>query len=1070
MYGASGSMSDHPFPLEETLPIHQLFEQQVKLYPDQPAIVYQDQSFTYSEINRKANQLAHALMANQAPSGTVVAVVLERSVEMVISILAVLKAGGCYLAIDTDYPAERIQYMLSDSRASVMISTRRASEGIVFAGKHLFVEDPQLKNYGEDNPAAQVQATDLAYLIYTSGTTGAPKGVMVEHKGIANLKLLWQEAFGIHVHDRIGQFASISFDASAWEIFMGLLNGAALYLLTREVILDQRLFQAYLRNNGVTVMTLPPAYALYLEPDSLPALRLLITAGSASSMDLVNRWSGKVTYINAYGPTETTICATIWQAPKEGSSAHLVPIGKPIANTEIYILDDHRQLVKAGEIGEIYIGGIGLARGYLGRPSLTRDCFVDHPFAPGLKLYRTGDYARWLPDGNIEYHGRADRQVKIRGHRVELGEIEAVLQRHKGISESTVLARQDRHGDSYLVAYYVSPQEIPPEELSSSIEKTVPRYMVPKHFCWLQAMPLTINGKIDFAQLPEIDEKPHRGNDEAPPNEREKLVAEVWQEVLGIEEIGMNDSFYMLGGDSIKAIQTAARLYERNMAMRVKDLMLHSTIKALAPLIVPVAREPEQCIIHGEVQLSPAQCWFFENRFSAMHHFNQSVLLYNPEGYDLEGLQKAIVRLVEHHDALRMKYELEHEPPLQMNRGMEDDVYTFDLYDLSLQKNEEIYIQQCIEKLQSSIRLDKGPLIRAALFRSSQGDHLFLAVHHLVIDGVSFRILLEDLAKAYEQAVRGTEIKLPNKSDSYQTWTNELHRYAASPGLLNEIPFWLEMERKARQVPLPRKQQIREKYFKDKRVIRLRVDPEHTRMLLQDVHQAFHTEINDILLTALGLTFRSGEIQVQVHVEAHGREDIIKGLNVSRTIGWFTSQYPVLLEMSNPEDLSLQIKLVKETLRKIPNKGVGYQILQYITPDHLCSELAFHMKPDICFNYLGQLDYGSACFAQSPYGSGASLGPEGEGNVGMANEIYSPITFIGYVQQGMLHFSISYHKLEFDQAFMEDAAREFEHHLLALIQHCMQQKSVEKTPSDFSCPGLEQTEVEKVYRLLEKSR
>jgi amino acid adenylation domain-containing protein/non-ribosomal peptide synthase protein (TIGR01720 family) len=1066
-------MCEDQFPYHN-LAIHELFEKQVYRNPDQTAVVFKNEQVTYRQLNERANQLAEVLMAKKVTIDTVVAIMLEKSVELIVSILAVLKAGGCYLPIDKDYPAGRIQYMLSDSQTKIMITTEEDASKIRFKGEYVLLDDASIWQFPKENPDNKVRVTDLAYLIYTSGTTGQPKGVMVEHKGIANLKVVWEESFGISPQDRIGFFASISFDASVWEIFMALLNGATLYVLSKELLANLCEFQEYLGENSITVMTLPPSYAQHLDPSSLSDLRLLITAGSASSQNLVNKWNQSVAYVNAYGPTETSICATTWAAPRQWCRASHIPIGTPIRNTQVYILDDNLKPVTPGELGQLWVGGVGLARGYLNRPELTAEKFIDNPFIPGEKLYCTGDYAKWLPDGNIEYRGRTDHQVKIRGYRIELGEIEAVLQKYTGISEAAVIVKKDRQGEAFLSAYYVAKKEIPGHLLRSYMEKELPHYMVPYHFHCIENMPLTVNGKVDREKLllPEYNQEA-ASQYTAPRNELELLLAEVWKDVLEVEEVGIHDNFYLLGGDSIKAIQVAAKLYGHQLRMDTKDLMMNPTISTLEPVIVLIEQECDQGVVQGEVPLSPIQHWFFNKQFTAMHHWNQSVLLYNPEGYDQDILQTVLTKLTIHHDVLRMVYTFDHPSPVQINRGLEGDLLGFSTFDVPEQTDTGQYIRREMKRLQSRIHLSQGPLVQAGLFRTAEGDHLFLAIHHLVMDGVSFRILLEDLSKAYEQAMHGELVVLPSKTDSYQTWTTRLSEYSASGEFLKEIPYWKEFESKVSAIPLPKDKTAAEHKEKDKRSIQLELTGEQTQQLLKDVHRAYRTEINDILLAALGLAIHSwtGQKQVLLNLESHGRHDILKGVNISRTVGWFTSQYPVLLDMSYWDDMSHQIKVVKENIRKIPNQGIGYEMLRYLTPAEMRSGLSFSPEPEICFNYLGQLDKGmnSKKFAQSPYSNGASLGPDGEGNIGQENELYFPLTWTSYIQHGRFHMAISYSEKQYDQETIAHVANLYKQQLLNVMDHCLKKEKAERTPGDFTCTNLELKELDQVYALLKKS-
>jgi len=1053
--------------------IHELFERQVTLFPHQYAVTCENQSLTYIELDQRANQLAHALIDRGIQPHEIVAIMLERSVEIIVSILAVLKAGACYLPIETNYPDTRIEFILKDSRPGAIITTSDLLFPSLHEGQFIYLDTHCTNDYPYTSPGIHVNESDLAYLIYTSGTTGQPKGVMAEHKGIVNLNSVWRDTFHIQPDDKIGLFASFAFDASIWEICMALFNGASLHILAQDIINNLPEFQNYLIHESITIMTLPPSYAIYLEPDLLTQLRLLITAGSASSQDLINKWNKTLTYINAYGPTEISICATIWIAPAHDCILTHIPVGTPVSNTQIYILDEDLQQVAFGELGELCVSGTGLARGYLHQPELTAQKFIDHPFQPGEKLYRTGDYAKWLPDGNLEYHGRMDHQVKINGYRIELGEIETALLKHEEITEAAVIVRTGKQVTPYLTALYTANHIISVDQLRSFLREILPPYMLPHTFYYLEQMPLTINGKIDRDMLGSmVRENRENMDQEQPQTDMEFLLLDIWRDVLGIQTIGIHDDFYRLGGDSIKAIQVAAKLHQYQLKLNIKDFLLNSTIHLLTSFVHPTERQMEQHLIEGEARLSPIQTWFFSKKWAAVDHWNQSVLLFTKGRYVPELLNKALSILVEHHDALRMIYRFDNELPLQWNRKMEKRLFHFDVYNISSESDEQQHIQTHIQTIQQSLSLSEGPLVAAAVFQTSHGDHFFLTIHHIVVDGVSYRILLEDLNGIYENLLAGEKIELPAKTSSYQTWTKYLVEYASSKELRNEIPYWSKLEADSQGLDtlpsLPT-----QNTHQNKKTVDLQWDPVQTQQLLTEVHNAYHTDINDLLLTALALSIHdwSGKQRVLLNLEGHGRQQELQGLNISRTVGWFTTQFPVVLNISSTSELSKQIIEVKEYLRKVPHKGVGYDILKYLSPVELRSRLFFNIQPEICFNYLGQLDHelNLSQFSPSPYSNGASLGAEGDSNIGENNTIIFPLSFTGYIQQGCLHFSISYPHGQYMPEAIHRLSGFFKQHLTTIIRHCMEKKEGERTASDFSHARLEQGELDKVYAMLEQS-
>ncbi len=1062
------------YPRDKT--IHQLFEEQVSKRPNNVAIVCENEQLTYHELNVKANQLARIFIEKGIGKDTLVGIMMEKSIDLFIGILAVLKAGGAYVPIDIEYPKERIQYILDDSQARMLLTQKhlvRLIHNIQFNGQVEIFEEDTIKIREGTNLHVPSKSTDLAYVIYTSGTTGNPKGTMLEHKGISNLKVFFENSLNVTEKDRIGQFASISFDASVWEMFMALLTGASLYIILKDTINDFVKFEQYINQKEITVITLPPTYVVHLDPERILSIQTLITAGSATSPSLVNKWKEKVTYINAYGPTETTICATTWVATKE-TIGHSVPIGAPIQNTQIYIVDENLQLKSVGEAGELCIGGEGLARGYWKRPELTSQKFVDNPFVPGEKLYKTGDQARWLPDGNIEYLGRIDNQVKIRGHRVELEEVESILLKHMYISETAVSVHKDHQEQPYLCAYFVSEKHIPLEQLRQFSSEELPTYMIPSYFIQLDKMPLTSNGKIDRKQLPEPDLTfGMRVDYEAPRNEIEETLVTIWQDVLGIEKIGIKDNFYALGGDSIKAIQVAARLHSYQLKLETKDLLKYPTIDQLVHYIKDSKRRSEQGIVEGEIGLTPIQHWFFEQQFTNMHHWNQSYMLYRPNGFDKEILLRVFNKIVEHHDALRMIYKHHNGKIVQINRGLEGTLFDFYTFDLTANDNEQQVICEESARLQNSINLEVGPLVKIALFHTQNGDHLFMAIHHLVVDGISWRILFEDLATAYEQAMHQQTIALPEKTDSFKDWSIELEKYANSELFLEEAEYWHHLNYYTENVQIKKDYVTMNNKQKNIRYVGMELTIEETEKLLKNVNKAYRTEINDILLTALGFALKEwADIdKIVINLEGHGREEILEQMNIARTVGWFTSQYPVVLDMQKSDDLSYQIKLMKENLRRIPNKGIGYEIFKYLTTEYLRPVLPFTLKPEINFNYLGQFDTDvkTELFTRSPYSMGNSLGPDGKNNLSPEGESYFVLNINGFIEEGKLHITFSYNEQQYKEDTIQQLSRSYKQHLLAIIEHCVQKEDTELTPSDFSFKELELEEMDDIFDLLADS-
>ncbi len=557
-------------------------------------------------------------------------------------------------------------------------------------------------------------------------------------------------------------------------------------------------------------------------------------------------------------------------------------------------------------------------------------------------MYRTGDLARWMPDGNIEYLGRIDHQVKIRGYRIELGEVESQLLKVESVREAIVMARADETGQYQLVAYYIAEQELESSELRSELGRELPSYMVPSYFIQLEQMPLTPNGKIDRKALPAPEGSLQSGADYVEPRTApERVLVAVWQSVLGVQTVGILDNFFDLGGDSIKAIQIVSRAFQAGYKLNMKDLFRYPSVKELAPhLRLAGKRTAEQGEVTGKVVLTPIQYWFAEQEQVDAHHFNQAVMLHREQGFDESALRQALIKLAEHHDALRMVFSKTEQGYEAWNRGLQEgELYHLDVLDFRDLTDEAVLsaaIEAKASEIQSSIQLHEGLLFKAGLFHCADGDHLLMAIHHLVVDGVSWRILFEDLATTYEQAVNGEALQLPDKTDSFHSWSERLSTYANSPAMESERAYWEQLNTSALvdQARLPEDQaQAGQFTLADTDTVVIKLTEEETERLLKQAHRAYNTEVNDLLLAALGMMLYTwtGHERSLINLEGHGREDILPDTDISRTVGWFTSQYPVLLDIGRDHDLSGRIKQVKESLRQIPNKGIGYGIWRHLS-------------------------------------------------------------------------------------------------------------------------------------------
>ncbi|MCC5616019.1 amino acid adenylation domain-containing protein [Nostoc sp. CHAB 5836] len=1055
--------------------IHQQFEAQVERTPNAIAVVFQNQYLTYRELNQRANQLAHYLKNFGVKPEVLVGICIERSLEMIIGLLAILKAGGAYLPLDPAYPKERLTLMLKNAQVSVLLTTSVQLNTLPEQQSQVICLDTDwqaISQENQENPIHQTQLENLAYLIYTSGSTGTPKGVMIQHRSLvcyintASIKfeMKTSDADGGQ-NQRILQFASISFDTAAEEIFPCLICGAALILRTDETLSSTPQFLQQCHDWGITVLDLPTAFWHQMTAElatanlALPdSLRLVIIGGERADRKHLIMWqqqvNQRVRLVNSYGPTETTIVATLCDLSVSTSGE--VPIGRAIPQVQTYVLDPYLQLLPVGTPGELYIGGVGVARGYRNRPELTAEKFIPNPYTtePGARLYKTGDLVRYLPDGNLEFIGRIDHQVKIRGFRIELGEVEVLLNQHLAVRETVVVVSQDSVNSKRLVAYIVPQkgQTLTITELRGFLEPKLPSYMIPAAFVILEALPLTPNGKVDRKALPipntvrpELEE-----TFVAPQTTIEKQLAVIWSEVLGLEKIGRNDNFFRLGGDSILSLQVIFKANQIGLNLNPKQLFQHQTIAQLAVIAGTTKKiQAEQMAVTGLLELTPIQQWFFEQKQPEPHHWNQSVLLESKQKIDPVILEKVLKFLQKHHDVLRLRF-IQDEFNTQALNASPDDKIPLTYFDLSaLPKDQQAAaIEAETNKLQASLNLSQGPLFKVALFNlgENQAKRLLWIIHHLVVDGVSWRILIEDFQTAYQQISQGKAIKLPPKTTSYKEWSSCLQKYAQSSALLSELEFWLTTQnRTVSSIPIDFRggNNIEETAS----IVSVSLSTEETQSLLQQVPAAYRTQINDVLLTALTQTFHqwTGETSLLIDLEGHGREEIFEDVDLSRTVGWFTSIFPVHLNLENTNDLGKALKSIKEQIRAIPNQGIGYGLLRYINENKEISEKLSLSKAEVIFNYLGQFDQ------VLPESSLFSLV---QGLSGSSHSLRSKRTHLleinGGIYQGQLEMSWTYSNQLHQQSTIEALAQRFIEALRSLIAHCQSYDAGGFTPSDFA--------------------
>ncbi|MEW1578851.1 amino acid adenylation domain-containing protein [Streptomyces microflavus] len=953
--------------------IMEMFREQARTRPDAVAIIDEHRTLTYREAADKSAQLAHHLVRRGLASEEVVGISLGRSADMVIGLLAVLQAGCAFVPLDPQWPAARRAVVVEDARVVLQLNSSGESDGAEPDAVAVDLDDWAFGSCPAEAPEATVHATSLAYVIFTSGSTGRPKGAMIRHEAISE-RLLWQVGeilrFG---HDDASLFkAPLSFDISINEIFLPLVSGGRLVILRPggerdphhllSVIAEHRVTFTYLVSSMLDVL-------LEIEGGSgrLDSLRHVWCGGEVLTPELYERFRTRldIPMYHGYGPAETTIGVShvIYRGEAERLSTS---IGKANPNTQLYVLDDELRPVPVGVGGELYVGGLLLGRGYVGAPGLTASRFVANPFATdGSRLYRTGDLARFAPDGSLDFLGRADNQIKIRGMRLEIEDVEASLAEHPRVRHTCVVARKNSAGGTYLVGYVIpssTGEELTADSVKAWATAHMVEYMVPAHLVVLTEFPLTANGKIDRAALPEPSRS--TGAVAAPATENERLVCAAVAAVLRVDEVGVDQDFFQLGGDSILAISLLSALREAGLHVTARQIFSNSTVGALAAV---ASREDVSTVDHadtatGSVVGSPIVQWLGETT-DAIDGFVQSVVLNTPAELTADALDTVLTALLARHDMLRAR----------LVRG---ERWSFDIPQAGQAtagwQESDGPLEECVEHATAGLDPDNGVMLRAVWRREAR--QLVLVAHHVVVDGVSWRILMDDLATAWRQHTSGAPVELLPVGTSFRRWTQ----------LLGRTPFDQDRTYFGRALPgadapIGRRPLTDADTVARERTRTVSVGPEDTAALLGEIPARFHAGVNDVLLTALAVALARwrrdrGQEQTFAHIEleGHGREGRFVAdaagfePELSRTVGWFTTLFPVTVDpgtapdLTAPAYLAAALKAVKEDLSRVPGNGLSYGALRYLTDTGPSDPGPTAAAPQVLFNYLGRFDAGAA--------------------------------------------------------------------------------------------------------------
>lgn len=1055
--------------------MHTLFHRAAAEHPQDIAVASPRGDWSYGALSGFVNRLASEIQDAGAAVNDCVAVIMDPGWEQAAATLAAQTAGTAYVPINPTLPRSRILHLLERCAIRVILTQPWHAGLIDWPSDAAVIEVDGARSGAaqSDAPHPAYQAPDdIAYTIFTSGTTGTPKGVVMTHRAVVNTLLDINRRYGIGRQDKVLALSALNFDLSVYDIFGMLAAGGTVVYPDHEQAKSPPHWHELVLAHGVTLWNTVPALLGLLcehaarQPDApLLPLRCVMMSGDWIPVNLpqqVRALCEPGLSVNSLGgATEAAIWSITYPINDLPDGVKRIPYGRPLDNQSFFVLDSALNPCPVGVTGDLFIGGIGLAREYWGDPDKTNASFFVHP-SRGERIYRTGDMGRYLPDGCIDIVGRRDHQVKINGYRIELEEIESFLLRFPGIRQAAVAVH--RHESAQVLCAYVVAEQPASDvvcaqgdphsldrDIMDFLSESLPEYMVPLHYVWLDELPLSANDKVDRAALPKPQMAERTNAFVAARTPVEAALVEIWQAVLRQESIGVHDSFFRLGGDSIKAIQIASRLRERGFGLRVDDLFRYGTISELAPHLKTATLIDQEQVV-GRVEMFPVGHWFMALNLSDPHHWNQDVLIRHPGRFDAQAVRKTLGALFAQHDLLRARLAPD---------GQALEIAAMDQFQWCLEEHDLFGVHDAAARMadecnrvQASIDWLAGPLVKAVLFKGAVSDDLLIVAHHLLVDGVSWRVLVEDFQTAYQQTESGAPVKLPAKTHSAKRWAQALTRYAGSAPLLGELPHW-QATCAGSQAPTKEGRAL----VGEALTHVLALDAEETGRLLRDVHRAYNTEINDVLLSALcwALGGQSDEGSILIQMEGHGREDIEDGVDISRTVGWFTTVYPVRLPIGHG-DWPSAIRATKETLRQTPRKGIGFGVLKYTAALPADQAQALAYEPMLNFNYLGELG-GAAQDGALRYSfsaGGARRSPR--------SEMLCPLDIQCLVTDGVMQVKLVHDPVTWPQAVVQGIGQAFMAGLRELIAHCTSRTDSTYTPSDFELAQVDQGELDQLLR------
>ncbi|WP_217606655.1 non-ribosomal peptide synthetase [Chitinophaga sp. GbtcB8] len=1030
VFGEAGTDND------TTATIIDLFQKQAAEKPGHTAVIAEGNTLTYQQLNERSDLLAHYLVHKGVHRNDRVFLCFNHAMDRsIIGMLGIMKTGATYVPVDSDLPAERIAYLVADT-AAVFVVTNNI-DAAVFADlpvQIINLDEPILDEPIEAPQPAdhrKISPDDHAYIIYTSGTTGDPKGVMITHQNLSDYFYGLNKKTGIGQNRTSALMSTLATDLGNTVLFSALIYGNTLHLFSKDALRNAEYLHRYFNEHTIDCIKIVPTYwkSLELKGSFILPAKLIIFGGEELPADIVQkirRLQPGIRIINHYGPTETTIGKLLYEI-KADPPQSLIPIGKPFSGTTIYIVDEELELCAKGIWGELLIGGKGVFSGYLNNPSLTKEKCIENKFR-GTKerLYRSGDLVRINAAGEIEFASRLDNQVKIQGYRIEPAGIAAIIARHAAVRQCYVGVMENEQGVKTLAAYLETREGYSEEALKEYLKNNFPAYMIPSFLIKVPALPMTSNGKINKQQLPAIEQLKATAGFEKPQDEIQQALIGILEEIFNRERISINDNFFVLGGDSIKSIQVVSRLRQRGYILHLKEIIKNPVIRDFAAQVkISAPVKPKEDLFSGTIPFSPIQLYFFENKRGDYNHYNQSVILYGKELRE-DYLSKTFDELVKYHDTLRIRYAEEGAGQWKQYYSNAFPAYVF----TSVPYTDEASFYNKMNEQSRSLDIQQGPLIRLCLFKGVEQDRLLIVIHHLLADGVSFRILTEDLSSLYRKQAAGSGFELKHKSSSLKEWQTKLLEYAKQGTLAKEAAYWEQVDKSkfdrirenSRSVP---------NTIADRKKRLLAFETSHTNDLLTKCYRKYNTEINEILVTALYLSLHEvfNLQKILMHMEGHGREDIGYELDVSGTLGWFTSIFPVYFDQITPGDPVAMLLRVKEHLNAVPGKGMGYGLLKYLQKQPL------NVQPEITFNYLGDLSSGLNNYQEDAVFQQVKFNYQDASGLITFNDV---LNFTGVIEQQQLCIYIHYNQLLFSEEEINMLSHSYKKHLLMIIDHIIQ--------------------------------